>query len=123
VSDHSRDNDVSWDVARGSSSLIVSSLAVASNGTASDVAWLGMSYAVLRMSAWSSRASKLALSLDDPATYCQYTSRYLYWCSGCFGSLKSSYESSELCHLWMEKSLGERARELMLVGVCTYVLT
>jgi hypothetical protein len=67
-SDHGRDNDVSWDVARGASSLMVSSLAVASNGTASDVAWLRMSCAVLGMSLGSSTASRLAVSLDGPSS-------------------------------------------------------
>ena len=66
-SDRDGDNDVSWDVARGASSLMVSSLAVASNGSASDVAWLGMSCAVLGMSSGSSTASRLAVSLDDDA--------------------------------------------------------
>jgi hypothetical protein len=64
VSDCGGDNDVSWDVARGASSLMVSSLVVASNGTASDVAWLRISCAVLGVSVGSSRASSLALSLD-----------------------------------------------------------
>jgi hypothetical protein len=71
LSDRGGDNDMSWDVARGASSLMVSSLAVASNGKASDVAWVGMSHAVLGMSAGSSRASRLALSLDDHVIRCQ----------------------------------------------------
>jgi hypothetical protein len=71
LSNRSKDNDVSWDVARGASSLMVSSLAVASNGKASDVMWLGMLRAVLGMSAGSSRASRLALSLDDHVIQCR----------------------------------------------------
>jgi hypothetical protein len=90
VSDRGGDNDVSWDVARGASSLMVSSLVVASNGKASGGALLGISHAVLGMSAWSSRASRLALSLDDCRMCCQYVLWYLYWWSGCFGSLRSS---------------------------------
>jgi hypothetical protein len=64
MSDRGGDNDVLWDVARGASSLMVSSLAVVSNGKALDGTWLRISRAVLRVSTWSSRASRLALSLD-----------------------------------------------------------
>jgi hypothetical protein len=72
-SDRGGDNDVLWDVARGASSLMVSSLAVVSNGTASDVAWLGMSHVMLGMSSGSSRASRLALSLDSPSSGSMHT--------------------------------------------------
>jgi hypothetical protein len=104
-----------WDVARGASSLIVSSLVVASNGMSSGVALHGIN------GAWSSRASKLALSLDIPMMYCLYASWYPYWYRRCSRSL----ESPELCHLWEEMSvlLGEYGRELVIVGVGTCVLT
>ena len=51
-------NDRSWDVARGASSLVVSSLVVSSNDESSGSALHEIE------GAWSSRASKLVLSLD-----------------------------------------------------------
>ena len=56
-------NDGSWDVARGASSLIVSSLVASSNDESSGGTLHGI------MGVWSSRASKLVLSLDKSCTY------------------------------------------------------
>jgi hypothetical protein len=133
VSDHSGDNDVSWDVARGASSLMVSSLAVASNGKALGGALLGMSRAVLGMSAWSSRASRLALSLDLPevANWC-CALRYPNWYRGCCGSLASLVfgrfdgtwgpdMSGDCVHGDSDMS-GECCCDLMLGGVCVCVV-
>ena len=56
-------NDGSWDIARGASSLIVSSLAASSNDKSLGSTLHGI------VGAWSSRASKLVLSLDVCYTY------------------------------------------------------
>jgi hypothetical protein len=61
-------NDRLWDMARGASSLIVSSLVASFNDKFSGGVLHGIS------SVWSLRASKLALFLDGMVTYYWYTS-------------------------------------------------
>ena len=66
-------SDGSWDVARGASSLIVSSLVASSNDKFSSGALHRIAGAL------SSRASKLVLSLDVSCRYWRYASQYPYW--------------------------------------------
>ena len=115
-SDHSGDNDRLWDVARGASSLVVSSLAALSNSMSSGSILCGVH------GVWSSKASILALSLDASMMYYWYTLRYPYWYHRCSGSL----ESPKLWHLWDVDglgSLGERGCKLVIMGVSTCMLT
>jgi hypothetical protein len=51
VSDCGENDDVLWDVARGASSLMMSSLVVVSNSMALDVVWLRISCTMLGVSA------------------------------------------------------------------------